>query len=121
MGCPISSVIDEVSLAAAIDQAADCIVITGIDGAIQYVNPAYTAMTGYTPGEVLGKNPRLHKSGRHSPEFYRELWDTIRSGRRWRGELTNRRKNGTLYQEEMQITPVRNTRGEIEHFIAISA
>ncbi len=119
MGCLKTSAIDEASLAAAIDQAADCMVITDPAGVIQYVNPAYSAMTGYTPQEAVGQNPRIHKSGCQSQAFYRNLWDTILSGQRWRGELTNRRKDGTLYQEEMQITPVRNAEGEIAHFIAI--
>jgi PAS domain S-box-containing protein len=64
-------------------------------------------MSGYALAEVVGKNPRLLKSGKHSPEFYRDMWGTILSGRVWRGEIINRRKDGTLYIEELTITPVR--------------
>src|SRR5258708_39269839 len=85
MGCLKTSAIEEASLAAAIDQAADCIIITDTGGVIQYVNPAYTAMTGYTPEEAVGQSTRIHKSGRQSQEFYRNLWDAILSGQRWRG------------------------------------
>ncbi len=106
-------------LVAAVEQAADSIVITDTDGRIQYVNPAFTAMTGYTSAEVMGQNPRVLKSGQHGAEFYKELWNRIRSGQVWHGEVTNRRKDGTLFTEEMQITPVRNANGEITSYLAI--
>jgi PAS domain S-box-containing protein len=111
--------LSKTSLAAAIDQAADCIVITDTTGTIQYVNPAYSLMTGYTLAEAVGQNARLHKSGCHSVEFYRHLWKTISAGQKWQGEMTNRRKDGTLYQEEMQINPVRDSQGRIVQYIAI--
>ena len=111
--------IDQATLVAAVEQAADSIVITDTAGAIQYVNPAFSAMTGYSSAEAIGQNPRLMKSGKQPPEFYKQLWDTIVSGQRWHGELVNRRKDGTCYWEEMQITPVRNSLGEIVSFIAI--
>ncbi len=114
-----SGAIKHISLAAAIDQAADCIVITDAAGTIQYVNPAYSAMTGYTLEEAVGQSTRLHKSGRHPVEFYRQLWETITAGQKWQGEITNRRKDGSLYQEEMQITPVRDPDGRITQYIAI--
>ena len=98
-------------LIAAVEQAADGMVITDALGAIQYVNPAFTALTGYPAEEVLGKNPRLLKSGRHSPAFYAELWSTLLSGRVWHGEVTNRRKDGALYDEEMRIAPVCDEQG----------
>ena len=116
---PDNHAIGQASLAAAVEQAADGVVITDTTGKIRYVNPAFTAMTGYTAGEVVGHYPRVLKSGRHSPAFYADLWNTIRSGRAWRGELINRRRDGTLYTEEMRITPVRGPSGEIESFIAI--
>lgn len=103
---------------AAVEQAADAVVMTDADGKIQYVNPAFTAMTGYTREEAVGEYPRILKSGRQTPEFYRELWATIASGRVWQGEIINRRKDGTLYTEEMQITPVEAAGGEIAGFIA---
>ena len=114
-----SGIIEQAGLVAAVEQTADGIVIAGTDGKIQYVNPAFTAMTGYTSEEAVGQYPRILKSGLEPAEFYTELWNTIRSGRVWHGELTNRRKDGTFYCEEMQITPVRDMKGEIASFIAI--
>ncbi|MGA3018189.1 MAG: PAS domain S-box protein [Bryobacteraceae bacterium] len=111
--------IERAGLTAAVEQSADAVVITNTSGEIQYVNPAFTAMTGYSFEEAAGQNPRVLKSGRHSPEFYKELWDTIASGRAWHGELSNRRKDGTFYTEEMRITPVRDSHGEIVSYIAI--
>ena len=111
--------IERAGLVAAVEQAADAIVITDADGKIQYVNPAFSAMTGYTGQEAIGQNPRLLKSGQQSAAFYGEMWNTIRSGQVWRGEVINRRKNGTLYHEEMQITPVQGANEEISSYIAI--
>jgi PAS domain S-box-containing protein len=107
------------SLVAAIAQAADGIVITDIDGKIQYVNPAFTAMTGYTREEVSGQSTSILKSGKVAEAFYKDLWSTIRSNRVWQGELVNRRKDGTLYAEEMRITPVHDQAGEIVSYVAI--
>lgn len=105
---------------AALDAAANGIVITDIDGAIEWVNPAFTALTGYTLEEAVGKNPRdLVKSGVHDRLFYQDLWDTILSGQVWRGELVNQRKDGRLYHEEQTITPVIDEQGQITHFVAI--
>jgi PAS domain S-box-containing protein len=104
---------------AAVEQAADAVLIAGTDGKIQYVNPAFTAITGYSSAETLGQYPRILKSGRQSAEFYRDLWTTISSGHVWKGELINRRKDGSLYTEEMQITPVAGAGGEIVSYIAI--
>ena len=106
-------------LGAAVEQSADAILITDTSGNIRYVNPAFTAISGYSREEAVGQNPRIVKSGRQSPEFYKEIWVTIASGQVWRGELINRRKDGTLYTEEMRITPVRNSDGEIVSYIAI--
>jgi PAS domain S-box-containing protein len=104
---------------AALEAAANAIVITDQSGNILRVNPAFTALTGYTAQEVVGHNPRLLKSGRHAEAFYRNLWQTISSGQVWSGELINRRKDGSLYDEEMTITPLRNADGAIARFIAI--
>ena len=79
-------------LAEAVEQSADAVIITDTCGKIRYVNPAFTAMTGYSREEAVGRNPRILKSGRQSPEFYKELWDTVTSGRVWQGEVINRRK-----------------------------
>lgn len=111
--------IEQAGMVAAVDQTADGIVIADTEGKIQYVNPAFTAMTGYSSEEAVGQYPRILKSGCEPAEFYAELWTTIRSGRVWHGELTNRRKDGTFYREEMRITPVRDSKGEIASYIAI--
>jgi PAS domain S-box-containing protein len=113
------SSIERAGLVAAVEQAADGIVITDSEGRIQYVNPAFTAMTGYTSEEAVGQNPRILRSGRHSREFYEEIWRTIGSGQVWHGEVTNRRKDETLYTEEMRITPVLDSDGKIVRYIAI--
>jgi len=111
--------IERAGLIAAVEQSADAVVICDTSGRIQYVNPAFTAMTGYAREEALGQNPRLLKSARQAPELYKELWDTIRSGRVWHGEMVNRRKDGAFYTEEMSITPVRDSSGQIVSYIAI--
>jgi PAS domain S-box-containing protein len=104
---------------AAVTAAANAIVITSLDGTVQWVNPAFTAMTGYAPREVVGQNSRFLKSGRHDKTFYRELWQTILAGEVWRGEVVNRRKDGRLYTELMTITPVETSGRGITHFVAI--
>lgn len=105
---------------AALEAAANGIVITDRDGTIQWANPAFSKLTGFTLEEALGKNPRdLIRSGKHTQAFYKNMWDTILAGQVWRGELINRRKDGTLYTEEMTLTPLTNEQGEVLHFIAI--
>ena len=105
---------------AALDAAANAIVITNRAGIIQWANPAFTNFTGYAIAEAVGKNPsELVKSGKHEPSFYKNMWDTILGGQVWQGEIINRRKDGSFYTEEMTITPVRDQRGEITHFAAI--
>ena len=104
---------------AALEAAAFGIVITNPEGTILWVNPGFTALTGYTAEEALGQNPRLLKSGKHDQPFYRNLWNTIIAGKVWHGELTNRRKDGTPYVEEMTITPVLDEGGTIRNFIAM--
>jgi two-component system sensor histidine kinase/response regulator len=110
---------ERAGLATAIAQAAEAVVITDHTAKIQYVNPAFTRMTGYTSEEVVGQNPRLLKSGRQDQAFYKDLWDTILAGKVWHGELINRCKNGSLYREEMNIAPVRDCHGVITGYIAI--
>jgi PAS domain S-box-containing protein len=104
---------------AALEAAANAIVITDQLGNILQVNAAFTALTGYAAREVIGQNPRILKSGKQDEAFYRNLWQTISSGQVWSGELTNRRKDGSLYAEEMTITPLRDTDGVIARYIAI--
>ncbi|MDW8321623.1 MAG: PAS domain S-box protein, partial [Armatimonadota bacterium] len=105
--------------ARAMEMAANSIVITDRNGTIQWVNPAFTAMTGYTCEEAIGQNPRVLKSGKHDRAFYENMWQTILSGQIWKGEVVNRRKDGSLYTEEMTIAPVWGNGGEITHFVAI--
>ncbi|MCX7976176.1 MAG: PAS domain S-box protein, partial [Bellilinea sp.] len=103
----------------ALAAAANVVVITDRYGTIEWVNPAFTRTTGYTLEEAIGQNPRILQSGRHDQTFYENLWNTILAGQVWRGELINRRKDGSLYIEQAVISPVRNDEGEITHFIAI--
>lgn len=93
--------------------------ITDSDGLITWVNKAFEELTGYTAEEVINKNPRFLKSGLHDDKFYKNLWDTISSGNVWKGEITNKKKDGTLYFEKIEISPVRNNLGEIIHYVAI--
>ncbi len=104
----------------ALASSANAIMITDTDGTILWVNHAYCVLTGYEMGEVIGRNPReLVKSGRQEEGYYRRLWDTILAGDVWHDEIVNRRKDGSLYTEDQTITPVRNERGEITHFVAV--
>src|SRR5579859_2688205 len=105
-------------LSRAVEQAADTVVITDRNGVIEYVNPAFEALTGYSRVEACGKTPRILKSGEQGPEIYQEMWQTILLGNVFRGILVNRKKNGDLYYAEESICPVRDARGEITHFIA---
>ncbi|MGD1104124.1 MAG: PAS domain S-box protein [Terriglobia bacterium] len=109
---------EHTQLITAIEQSAEAVVITNTNGDIEYVNPAFTWITGYSREEVLGQNPRILKSGKQDPGFYQQLWATILQGEIWHGELINRKKDGSLYTEEMNIAPVRSARGEVTHFIA---
>jgi len=102
----------------AIQQSPTSVVITDREGKIEYVNPKFTEVTGYTPAEAIGRNPRVLKSGQTPPEVYAELWQTITSGRVWRGELLNRKKSGELFWELASIAPVKN--GEtVTNFVAV--
>lgn len=105
---------------AALESADNSVMITDIHGVIEWVNPAFTTLTGYTFDEVVGDNPRdLLRSGMHDESFYAERWQTILSGKVWKGELINRRKDASLYMQEETITPVLNSSDEISHFIVI--
>lgn len=111
---------DELRLqGAALASVANAILITDVNGVIEWANPAYTRLTGYEVAETIGKNPRILKSGVQGAAFYKTLWETILAGDVWHGELVNRRKDGTLYSEEQTITPLRNEDGKITHFITI--
>lgn len=103
----------------AVDQSANIVIITKINGEIEYVNHSFTKVTGYKPDEVIGQNPRILKSGKQSTQFYQNLWQTLKKGKQWTGEFQNRKKNGEIYWEYATITPVRNKDGEIIRYIAI--
>ncbi|HVN53631.1 MAG TPA: histidine kinase N-terminal 7TM domain-containing protein [Anaerolineaceae bacterium] len=105
--------------AAAMDAASNGIVITSPDGTIEWVNEAFSSLTGYSKEEAIGRNPRILKSGKMRAEIYQNLWKTILSGQTWRGEVINRKKDGAVYFEEMSITPQIEKDGTISHFIAI--
>ena len=106
-------------LVMAIEQAGDVIIITNTEGILQYANPAFEQITGYPPDEAVGQNPRILKSGKQDETFYRQLWETISSGKTWEGRFINKKKDGTFYTEEATISPVRNEAGEIVNYIAV--
>ncbi len=105
-------------LSRAVEQSADMVLVTDRNGVIEYVNPAFEALTGYTHDEVCGKTPRVLKSAEQGPEVYQAMWKTILSGNVYRGILVNRKKNGELYYVEESICPVRDGEGRITHFIS---
>lgn len=106
-------------LGAALGATVNGVAISDPRGRCEWINPGFTAITGYTEADIVGQLLSVLKSGVHGDAFYRELWETISAGRHWHGEITNRRKDGKLYVEEQSITPVRNLDGEIAHFVAI--
>jgi len=103
----------------AVEQSPSSVVITDLNGRIEYVNPRFTEITGYSREEALGQHTRIMKSGAHDKDFYKELWDAIRSGKEWRGEFLNRRKDGTTFWEMASISPVRNDLEQTTHYVAI--
>ncbi len=106
-------------LSIALEQSANVVVITDAEGNISYVNNAFTKITGYKTSDVLGKNPRILKSGYQPAEFYKKMWETISSGKQWQGEFQNKKKNGEIYWERATITPVKDKQGKIIRYIAI--
>ncbi len=106
-------------LALAIDQASEVVVITDEQGRIQYVNPAFEIVTGYTREEALGQTPRILKSGVHDQTFYREMWETLMAGRTWEGTMVNKRKDGSLFTEVVSISPVRDSSGVVVNYVAV--
>ena len=109
---------ERATLAAAVEQAAEEILITDSHGTIQYCNQAFENASGYSRAEMIGTNPRILKSGRHDPGFYRGLWDTITAGQVWTGTITNRRKDGTLYEAEGSISPIYGASGQLTGFVS---
>ena len=106
-------------ISAAVEQSKSTVVITDVKGNIEYVNPRFTEVTGYTSEEVIGNNTRILKSGTHAADTYNELWNTISNGKEWQGELLNKKKNGELYWELVSISPVKNTEGKITNYLAV--
>jgi PAS domain S-box-containing protein len=102
----------------AVEQTADSVLITNRDGVIEYVNPAFEAMAGFTRGEAIGRKPSLMRSGVQTPRYYETLWGTILSGNTFHTTLTNRKHDGCLFEEEQTITPVRDEAGAITHFVS---
>ncbi|MDQ6957518.1 MAG: PAS domain S-box protein [Mariprofundaceae bacterium] len=108
-------------LSRAVEQAGESIVITDKDGVIEYVNTAFTRINGYTAEKVIGKTPRILKSGKQNVAFYKGMWDTILTGKVWQSKIINRKKDGTLYPVMLTISPICNDTGEITHFVAVHA
>jgi PAS domain S-box-containing protein len=107
-------------LTRAVEQSPATIMITDMSGKIEYVNPKFTEVTGYTPQEAIGQTPRILQSGHHPLAFYQELWGTVITAHEWRGELCNKKKNGELFWEYTSISPVKDANDKISHFIAVS-
>jgi PAS domain S-box-containing protein len=103
----------------ALEQSANTIIITDNCGNIEYTNPKFTEITGYTAAEVLGKNPRILNSGKQPKTYYAQMWQTIDSGKTWKGEFQNKAKNGTLFWEHVTISPIKDDAGEIINYLAI--
>ncbi|MCX7824109.1 MAG: PAS domain S-box protein [Verrucomicrobiae bacterium] len=106
-------------LVTAVEQAAEAVVITDVKGTIQYVNPAFERITGYSQAEAVGQNPRIVKSGKHDERFYQQMWQTLTRGEVWTGHFINKRKDGTLYEEEATISPVRDAAGKVVNYVAV--
>ena len=106
-------------LSQAVEQSPASVVITDLKGTIEYVNPKFTEVTGYTLEEAIGQNPRILKSGEQPSEVYTELWKTISSGKKWKGEFLNKKKNGELFWESAQISPIKNEKGELLYYLGV--
>src|SRR5262245_51535841 len=113
-----SATLTSVDLARALDQTADSVMIVNRDGVIEYVNPAFEAMTGFSREEAVGRTPALLRSGVQMPRFYATLWTTILAGRTFNAVLTNRTRDGRMFDEQLTITPMRDPDGTVTHFIA---
>lgn len=107
-------------LTRAVEQSRGLIVITDLDGTIEYVNPRFTMVTGYSLDEVVGKNTRMLKSDQTAPDTYRQLWARVTAGGEWRGEFVNRKKDGSLYHESAVISPITDCQGVVTHYLAVA-
>jgi len=108
-----------IRLRQAIEQLHEALIITDAKGNIEFANPAFSRITGYAADEVIGQNPRLLKSGKHPEEFYQAFWNRISAGKSWSGRMTDKRKDGSLYQARVSVAPVLNERGDITHYIGL--
>ena len=106
-------------LSVAVEQSANTIVISDIEGNIEYVNPVFTKLTGYSAKEALGQNPRILNAGTQAKEYYAEMWQTISVGKIWEGEFHNKTKNGNFFWEHVIITPLKNDDGIITNYLAV--
>lgn len=111
--------VDPARLVTAVENAAEAIIITDTDGNIQYANPAFETITGYSPTEVVAQNISLLDSGHHDPTFFKQMWDGLKSGEIWRGRFINKKKDHSLYESEATISPVKNSAGEIIHYVSV--
>ncbi|MBX3178665.1 MAG: PAS domain S-box protein [Candidatus Hydrogenedentes bacterium] len=111
--------IERERLRLAVEHAAESIVLTDLDGIIEYVNPAFEECTGYTREEVIGQNTRILKSGRQTPDYYARMWQNIQGGETWRGQFVNRRKDGQLFTEEATISPIRDAAGAVVSYVSV--
>ncbi|KAF0109571.1 MAG: multi-sensor hybrid histidine kinase [Chloroflexi bacterium] len=105
-------------LSSVVEQAADLVFITDYNGVIEYINPAFERLTGYTKDEAIGQTPRILKSGKHTPDEYKQLWETIQAGNVSQRTMSNRKKNGGLFYEEKTVTPLWNEQRNITHFVS---
>ena len=106
-------------LTLSVEQSPACIVITNTKGTIEYVNDTFSEITGYNKEEVIGKNPRILRSGQTTKKTHENLWQTISKGETWKGIFINKKKSGKIYYEEARISPILNTDNEITHYVAI--
>jgi two-component system, sensor histidine kinase and response regulator len=107
-------------LAAAVQAIGEAVCVTDVDGTIQYVNPAFEKITGFERERALGRNPRMLKSGKHDSEFYRQMWDVLGRGEHWQGTVINRKKDGSLFEADLSIAPVRDDNGAVVSFVGVT-
>jgi PAS domain S-box-containing protein len=119
IGAMRSQMVGRVLLSIAIENTADAIILTDIEGNIQYVNPAFEKITGYSRAEVIAQNISLLESGQQDPSFYQQMWDCLKRGEVWRGRFINRKKDKSLYRAEATISPVKNKAGQITHYVSV--
>jgi len=114
-----SPAVDQARLVTAVENTAEAIIVTDIEGNIQYVNPAFEKITGYSRAEAVAQNITLLDSGQHDPSFFNQIWDCLKRGEIWRGRFISKRKDNSLYESEATISPVKNTAGEIINYVSV--